>query len=138
MFGKKNRPEEFSDEYRYELELRKILKVHEDYYQNLLREMRANKISSHTITEHIISRINEAVNEIKLEKIEQGSKQEAANVSEKIVSLLNETESMSFTELLDTLGVAKTTLARHLNKLVEDGKIERIETDRTVLYRLKR
>jgi len=130
-------PEEFSEKYRYQSLLEEILKRCE----SIQRELEKIEIAPQSIVDPILRKIEVAVEEILLamEDSEQVEEEplKTVDVSERIVALLSQKESMSFTELLDALGVAKTTLSRHLNKLLEENKIERIETDRKVLYRLK-
>jgi DNA-binding transcriptional ArsR family regulator len=56
---------------------------------------------------------------------------------EEIQNVLSKTESMSYGELLQRLKTNKATLSRYLDRLVQDGKLERTEVGRNVLYRLK-
>jgi len=64
------------------------------------------------------------------------AKQEPLDLS--ILQLLSNVESMSYGELLRTLNTNKATLSRYLEKLVQDGSLERTEVGRNVLYKLKR
>jgi DNA-binding transcriptional ArsR family regulator len=63
--------------------------------------------------------------------------EERSSLYETIQKTLAETESMSYGELLQTLKTNKATLSRYLDRLVQDGKLERTEVGRNVLYRLK-
>jgi DNA-binding transcriptional ArsR family regulator len=109
----------------------------------LLKEIKDTRISPEVIIRPIIAEIDgkskqilDAIGEL-IVSFAEDEPIEAKDVSDRIVALLTEKAEMSFTELLDTLAVPRTTLARHLNKLVQEGKIERIETDKKVLYRLR-
>ena len=136
LFDRKS-PEEVSERYRYQSLFEEILEKCESIQQ----ELEQDRISSSQIAiDSIASKIEEATEEVlsAIDGLALGETKVAdtPDVSERLVALLSQAESMSFTELLEASGVAKTTLSRHLSKLLEDGKIERIETDRKVLYRL--
>jgi len=135
LFDKKD-TEDFSEKYRYQSLLKEILEICE----NIQRDIEENGIHPQTMVGPIIQRIDSVTKELLLAIEGADSDKEeisVVDVSGRIVALLSEKELMSFTELLDALKVAKTTLSRHLTRLIDEGKVERIETDRTVLYKLK-
>jgi DNA-binding transcriptional ArsR family regulator len=143
MFGFKDKrkvPEVFPDWLRYQIETKMELKQ----VDKLLKEIKDTRISPEVIIRPIIAEIDgkskqilDAIDELVEANFTEDVPIVAKDVSDRIVALLTEQTEMSFTELLDTLAVPRTTLARHLNKLVQEGKIERIETDKKVLYRLR-
>lgn len=71
--------------------------------------------------------------------VENGSSKETEkDAPESIKDALAKSDSLSFSQLLGATHVTAPTLSKYLSKMVEEGIVERIETDRTVLYRLRR
>lgn len=87
-----------------------------------------------------VSRIEGKIPEIDLAGLTKDKliqTKDVKDITKAIEDLLSQNESMSFTELLDAIGTTSPTLSKYLEKMVQEGKIERIETDKKVLYRLR-
>ncbi len=77
--------------------------------------------------------LEDLVQAITSSKVKQS---ETKDVAKEIEMLLSK-RSMTFTELFNELKISSATLTKYLNELVQQGKIERKELDKTVLYSLK-
>jgi len=139
LFGK-DEPEELSKELLNPIDFSKFMKTNAEEHHRFLEELVDVKTALQLFKTDIL---------FKLDDISKGTPpaedftKELTDVKVRAVpdlikEALSKVEAMSFSELLEATQVTAPTLSKHLSKMVADGLVERIETDRTVLYRLKR
>ena len=130
-------PEEFSKESLYLINFTKFMKSNENEHLRLLNELAEIKTTIQEFEGNILLRLDE-LREPYSTVENSSSKEIGKNVPDLIEEALSKSDSLSFSQLLEATQVTAPTLSKHLSKMVEEGIVERIETDRTVLYRLRR
>jgi len=134
----KDEPEEFSKEFFNSAGFSKFMKMNEEEHLKLLKELTEIRIALQQFNSALskLKEISKSVPATAFTKEPTDVKVKA--IPDLIKEALSKVETMSFSELLEATQITAPTLSKHLSKMVADGLVERIETDRTVLYRLKR
>ena len=137
----KEKPESFSPNYPQIVQIECDVKLREEQYQQIISEIRKNKASEEAITEPIVSKMVELVKEIRaaieeLSKVKSAQLKEPRDLTKEIEELLTEKE-FTFSQLLFALKTTAPTLSAHLDRMVAENRIERMEVGRNVVYRSK-
>jgi len=134
----KNKYEEFSKESLFFINFSKFVKVNEEEHLKLLKELEEIKALVQQFRSDILFELDEISKGICLsdENFAKPTEEEVKAVPDSIKEALSK-GTKSFSELLEETQVTAPTLSKYLGKMVDEGTVERIETDRKVLYRLK-
>lgn len=129
-------PEQFSKEKLSLINFSKFMKLNREEHLKLSKELAEIKTTVEQFRRDILCWFEfdkgslTTENELDVEKVKA--------VPDLIKEALTKVDSMSFSQLLEATQVTAPTLSKYLNKMVDEGLVERVKTDRTVLYRLKR
>lgn len=134
----KDEPEDFSKESLNLIGFSKFAELNEEEHLRLLEELTEIKAVLRQFKIEILTRLDESPKGIRppSEDFTKNELIEAKTVPDLIKDILSK-GTKSFSELLEATQVTAPTLSKYLSKMVEQGTVERIETDRKVLYRLK-
>lgn len=138
----KDRPESFSHRYSQIVGINCEVKLNQEQYEQLLREIRNSKTSQKEIVEPILSKMTELAQFVKdaLEsttKVKSSQLKESRDFSREIEDLLAAKSQLTFSEIQERLNITAPTLSSHLEKLASQNKVERTVIGRNVVYRLK-
>jgi len=137
LFGK-DEPEGFSKEFHNSAGFSKFMKTNEEEHLRLLKGLTEIRIALQQF-ESTLSRLEEISKDASVAAFtKESTDAKVKAVPDLVKEALSKVEAMSFSELLEATQVTAPTLSKYLSKMVSEGLVERIETDRTVLYRLKR
>jgi DNA-binding transcriptional ArsR family regulator len=137
----KEKSESFSPNYPQIVQIECEVKLREEQYQQIISEIRKNKPSEKAIIEPIVSKMVELVKEIRtaideLSKVKSTQLNKPRDLTKEIEELLKEKE-FTFSQLLFALKTTAPTLSSHLDRMVAENRIERMEVGRNVVYRKK-
>ena len=136
----RKRPEEFSDQYPTSycdlIRHFEAMRIFYETHSHLLAFTSELRRSSYFLKSNL-ERLDTLVEAVASRSYRPPETQQVP-LDHRIVQLLSSVDSMSYGELLRSLRTNKATLSRYLDKLVQDGSVERTEVGRNVLYKLKR
>jgi molecular chaperone GrpE (heat shock protein) len=137
----KEKPESFSPNYPQIIQIECDVNLREEQYRQIISEIRKSKAAEKEIVEPIVSKMVELVREIRtaieeLSKVKSTQLKEPRDLTKDIESLLTGRE-FTFSQLLFALKTTAPTLSTHLDRMVAENRIERMEVGRNVVYRGK-
>jgi len=138
----KDRPETFSHRYPQIVGINCEVKLSQEQYEQLVKEIRSSRNSQTEIVDSILGKMTELAQFVKdaLEstaKVKSTSLKESRDFSKEIEDLLAAKTQLTFSDIQEQLSITAPTLSSHLEKLASQNRIERTVIGRNVLYRLK-
>ncbi len=138
----KDRPETFSPRYSQIVGINCEVKLNQEHYERLLKEIRSSKASQKEIVEPMLGKMAELAQFVKdaLEsttKVKSSQLKESRDFSKEIEDLLAAKSQLTFSEIQEQLNITAPTLSSHLEKLASQNKLERTVIGRNVIYSRK-
>jgi Fic family protein len=137
----KDRPETFSHEYSPTRGSSYEVRLDQEQYEHLLKEIRSSMAAQQGILEPILFIMTELATYVEetleLTKVKSASLKEFRDFSKEIEDLLAARNQLTFSEIQEQLDMTAPTLSSHLEKLTLQNKLDRIVVGRNVVYRLR-